>query len=84
MLCVADPHLGSIDDVIVFMFFSTCLQSKGIAPRLCFREAETSNLCDMTCLEVQENITAHENAEHLLGSQEIYSITLCSDVIFMS
>lgn len=46
MLRVADPHLGPIDDVIIFVFFSTRLQRKGITPRLCFREAEASNLGD--------------------------------------
>lgn len=32
MLCITDPHLGSVDYVIVLVFFSARLQRKGITP----------------------------------------------------
>lgn len=44
VLCIADPHLGSVDNVVIFVLLSTSLQRESIAPRLCFWEAETSNL----------------------------------------
>lgn len=82
VLCVADPHLGSIDDVIVFMLFSTCLQSKGVTPRLGFRQAEASNLCDMTWgafKEVQENIAANtvQNTHNQSGDPQCRNCKDC-------
>lgn len=44
MLCVTDPHLGSVDYVIVLVLFSARPQRKCITPRLCFREAEAPAL----------------------------------------
>lgn len=44
MLCITDPQLGSIDDVIVLVFISARLQRESITPRLCFGEAEASDL----------------------------------------
>lgn len=44
MLCVTDPHLGSVDYVIVLVFFSARPQRKCITARLCFREAEAPTL----------------------------------------
>lgn len=80
MLCIADPHLGSIDDVIVFLFFSTCLQSEGVTPRLRFREAEASDLCDMTqvCEEEQENTAEQSIPGH---SQDLQYYNCSDDVV---
>ena len=44
MLCIADPHLGPVDDVVVLVFLRTRLQRKRVAARLRLREAEAAHL----------------------------------------
>lgn len=61
VLCVADPHLGSVDDVIIFVLLCTSLQRESVAPWLCFWEAETSNLSQAGKQQVSLRVTVNKN-----------------------
>jgi len=76
MLCITDPHLGSIDYVIVLVFFSAGLQSKCVAARLGFREAEASNL--------SQQITIMKAAQHTqCNTSKVYGILCMLDSVFI-
>lgn len=40
---VTDPHLATIDDIVITLVFSTGLESKGIATSTSFRDTETTD-----------------------------------------